>query len=128
MKMKLKILFLLVLLMLTGCIDNTSSYLRGYWYRRLSTTECQYVMFGSSRTMTTVTIDERSKKGVSGSYIREDKQLKLDYDTGKEEVFTIESIDSNRMVLKNSEETRLYVKVDKKEFSQETDVKFSEKR
>ena len=125
--MKLKVL-LLLLLLLTGCIDNTSSYLRGYWYRRISTTESQYVMFGTSRTMTTVTIDERQKKGVSGSYERTGTQLKLYYDTGKEESFEIESIDDNRMVLRNSEETRLYVKVDKKEFSQETDVKFTEKR
>ena len=85
-------------------------------------------MFGTSRTMTTVTIDERQKKGVSGSYERTGIQLKLNYDTGKEESFEIESIDDNRMVLRNSEETRLYVKVDKKEFSQETDVKFTEKR
>ena len=51
-----------------------------------------------------------------------------DYVLTKEESFEIESIDDNRMVLRNSEETRLYVKVDKKEFSQETDVKFTEKR
>jgi hypothetical protein len=85
-------------------------------------------MFGTARTMTTVTIGERQKKGVSGSYERTGTQLKLNYDTGKEESFEIESIDDNRMVLRNSEETRLYVKVDKKEFSQETDVKFTEKR
>lgn len=47
-------------------------------------------MFGTSRTMTTVTIDERQKKGVSGSYERTGTQLKLNYDTGKEESFEIE--------------------------------------